>query len=109
MNNAKCDCRNNIDNCKFTALFHEIEKVSCIQKYVLLFFNEVNKDFACQTTKEQIEQEQNRELMKIDPEDPCGEQKNIPLVKNVPLKLTLQTLWLLKKQNKTKKKNIYRL
>lgn len=55
------DCRNNIDNCKFTALYDEIEEVSCIQEYVSLFFNETYKDFACSITmKKQNEQECSR-------------------------------------------------
>ena len=52
MSNANCGygCRNNIGNCKFTALYNEIEEVSYIQKYVSLLFNKVYKDFACPIT-----------------------------------------------------------
>ena len=52
MSNVNCGycCRNNIGNCKFTALYDEIEEDSSIQKYVSLLFNKVYKDFACPIT-----------------------------------------------------------
>ena len=77
LSNFGYGCRNNIDNCKFTALYDEIEEVSSNQKYVShTVFNEAYKDFACSVTmKEQIEQEYNKEVMKITPEDPCAKAK----------------------------------
>ena len=60
MNNSNFDygCRNNIDNCNFRPIYDDIDKVSYIQNYVSLYFNDDYKNFACPNTiKEQIEQE----------------------------------------------------
>ena len=82
MNNTNFahDCRNNIANCKFNALYDENDEFYSIQKYVSLYFNDAYKDFACpMTMKQQMEQEYNTEMMKIDSKDLCAEAKKYSL------------------------------
>ena len=104
MNNANFGygCRNNIDNCKFTALFDEIDEVSYNQKYLShTVFNEAYKDFACSITmKEQIEQEHNKEVMKITPEDPCAKAKKYSLGQKRASKIDAADSMTAKKQRK---------
>ena len=73
MNNVNfgIDCRNNIDNCKFEAIYDETGEVSCIKKYVNIFGNEKYKDFACiKTIQEEMEQTINEKLLTLDPNEP---------------------------------------
>ena len=66
MNNANfgIDCRNNIDNCKFEAIYDETGEVSCIKKYANIFGNEKYKDFACiKTIQEEIERAENLDVL----------------------------------------------
>ena len=34
------DCRNSIDNCNFKAIYDEIHKISYMQRYASLYFND---------------------------------------------------------------------
>ena len=104
MNNSNFSsyCRNNTDNCYFTPIYDEIEEVSYIQRYASLCFNNDYKDFACpETIKQQIEQEYNFEMMKIQTEDPCAETKEYFAGQKRAKKCTLSNLWS-QKQNKKK-------
>lgn len=50
------DCRNNIDNCWFEAVYDEINETAYIKKYADIYDNEQYKDFASpKTMKEEIE------------------------------------------------------
>ena len=78
MNNSDFgnDCRNNIDNCSFKPIFDDKEEISYIQKYALLYNNDVFKDFACpDSIKQQIEHECNYDSMSIRDDDPCIEAR----------------------------------
>ena len=78
MNNCNFgnDCRKNIDNCNFKAIYDRIDEISYMQRYTSLYFNDGYKDFACpEKIKRQIEQEYNSKIMSIIDDDPCGEAK----------------------------------
>ena len=78
MNNSNFgnDCRNNIDNSNFKAIYDEIEEISYIQRYISIYFNDDYKDFACpETIKRQIEQEYNNKIISIKEDNPCAEAK----------------------------------
>ena len=58
MNNTNfgIDCRNNINNCKFEPIYHEIGETNFIKKYTNIFGNDKYKSFACiETMHEEIE------------------------------------------------------
>ena len=60
------------------------------KKFFLLFFNKAYKDSTLSITmEEQIKQKYNIELKKLTLKIRMLKQKNVPFIKNVPLKLRL--------------------
>ena len=72
MNNANfvCDCRNNIDNCRFIP-----KEITFINRYHNIFDEKVSKFVTSDLLKSQIEEEYNDKLMKLDKEDKIYEIK----------------------------------
>ena len=71
MNNSNfgCDCRNNIDNCKFAPIFDEYNEITFINRYHNIFDQKVSQFVTSDLLKQQIEEKFNDKLMKLDPND----------------------------------------
>ena len=71
MNNSNfgCDCRNNIDNCKFVPIFDEYNEITFINRYHNIFDQKVSQFVTSDLLKQQIEEKFNDKLMKLDPND----------------------------------------
>ena len=66
MNNSNFgyDCRNNIDNCKFSPIFDEYNEITFINRYYNVFDQKVSQFVASDLLKQQIEEKFNDKLMK---------------------------------------------
>ena len=103
MNNSNfgIDCRNNIDNCKFESIYHEIGEMSFTKKFENIFGSKNQKDVSCiETMREEIEQTYNEKLLTLDPNDLTFEARKYSL--NVARAKNLDAL---KSMDECKKKN----
>ena len=71
MNNSNFwyDCRNNLDNSKFVSIFDEFREVTFVNWYHNIFDQKVSQFFFSDLLKQQIEENCNNKLMKLDKED----------------------------------------
>ena len=71
MNNSNFwyDCRNNLDNCKFVPIFDEFREVTFVNWYHNIFYQKVSQFVISDLLKQQIEENCNNKLMKLDKED----------------------------------------
>ena len=71
MNNSNFwyDCRNNLDNCKFLPIFDEFREVTFVNWYHNIFYQKVSQFVISDLLKQQIEENCNNKLMKLDKED----------------------------------------
>ena len=71
MNNSNFgyDCRNNLDNCKFTPIFDELGEITYINRYHNIFDEKVSDFVTTDLVKQNIEEKFNDKLMKLDKED----------------------------------------
>ena len=70
MNNSnfRYDCRNNIDNCKFVPIYHEMKEITFVNRYDI--FDPKVKNFVMpDLLKQKAEEEFNEKLTKLDKED----------------------------------------
>ena len=77
MNNSNFgyDCRNNIDSCKFIPIFDEYKEITFISRYHNVFDQRVSKFAMSDLLKNQIEEEYNDKLLKLDKEGKFYETK----------------------------------
>ena len=77
MNNADFgyDSRNNLDNCEFEPIYHEIGEISYIRKYYNSFDKDVSKYVNSTLIEKEIEQTYNNKLLEIKPDDPFRNSK----------------------------------
>ena len=71
MNNSNFwyDCRNNLDNCKFVPIFDEFREVTFVNWYHNILDQKVSQFVISDLLKQQIEENCNNKLMKLDKED----------------------------------------
>ena len=71
MNNSNFwyDCRNNLDNCKFLPIFDEFREVTFVNWYHNILDQKVSQFVISDLLKQQIEENCNNKLMKLDKED----------------------------------------
>ena len=71
MNNSNFgyDCRNNLDNCKFVAIFDEIKEVTYLSRYFNYFDQRISDFVTTDLIKQNIEERYNDKLIKLDKED----------------------------------------
>ena len=71
MNNSNFwyDCRNNLDNCKFVPIFDEFREVTFVNWYHNILDQKVSQFVISDLLKQQIEEDCNNKLMKLDKED----------------------------------------
>ena len=71
MNNSSIgyDCRNNLDNCKFSPIFDELGEITYINRYHNIFDEKVSDFVTTDLVKQNIEEKSNDKLMKLDKED----------------------------------------
>ena len=71
MNNSNFwyDCRNNLDNCKFVPIFDEFRDVTFVNWYHNILDQKVSQFVISDLLKQQIEENCNNKLMKLDKED----------------------------------------
>ena len=71
MNNSNFwyDCRNNLDNCKFVPIFDEFREVTFVHWYHNILDQKVSQFVISDLLKQQIEENCNNKLMKLDKED----------------------------------------
>ena len=71
MNNSNFwhDCRNNLDNCKFVPIFDEFREATFVNWYHNIFDQKVSQFVISDLLKQQIEENCNNKLMKLDKED----------------------------------------
>ena len=71
MNNSNFgyDCRNNLDNCKFVAIFDEIKEVTYLSRYFNYFDQRISDFVTTDLIKQNIEERYNDKLIKLDNED----------------------------------------
>ena len=71
MNNSNFgyDCRNNLDNCKFVAIFDEIKEVTYLSRYFNYFEQRISDFVTTDLIKQNIEERYNDKLIKLDNED----------------------------------------
>ena len=71
MNNSNFgyDCRNNLDNCKFTPIYAELGEITYINRYHNIFDEKVSDFVTTDLVKQNIEEKFNDKLMKLDKED----------------------------------------
>ena len=77
MNNADFgyDSRNNLDNCEFEPIYHEIGEISYIRKYYNSFDKDVSKYVNSTLIEKEIEQTFNKKRLEIKPDDPFKNSK----------------------------------
>ena len=63
------DCRNNLDNCKFVPIFDEFREVTFVNWYHNILDQKVSQFVISDLLKQQIEENCNNKLMKLDNED----------------------------------------
>ena len=83
MNNSNfgCNCRNNLDNCKFVPIFDEYWELTFISRYYNLFDSKVRQFITGELLKQDIEEKFNEKLSKLDKEDQFYEIK-LQVIKN---------------------------
>ena len=83
MNNSNfgCNCRNNLDNCKFVPIFDEYWELTFISRYYNLFDSKVRQFITGELLKQDIEEKFNEKLSKLDKEDQFYEIK-LQAIKN---------------------------
>ena len=71
MNNSNFgyDCRNNLDNCKFMLIFHDLKEITYINRYYNIFDSKISEFVTADLLKTNIKEKFNNELMKLDKED----------------------------------------
>ena len=86
MNNSNpgCDCRNNLDNCKFSPIFDQLGEITYINLYHNIFDEKVSDFVMADLVKQNIEEKFNDKLMKLDKEDHFYNIK-LETIKNEPL------------------------
>ena len=82
--NSGCDCRNNLDNCKFSPIFDELGEITYINLYHNIFDEKVSDFVMTDLVKQNIEEKFNDKLMKLDKEDHFYNIK-LETIKNEPL------------------------
>ena len=75
--NFRCDCRNNVDNCSFQPIYGKTEELSYIKNYAnILLSDQYNEFTSPPLLHDEIENEYNKSLFKLDTNDPCYETRN---------------------------------
>ena len=71
MNNSsfRRDCRNNLNNCKFVAVFDEYKEIINVCRYHNIFDPKVSQFVTADLLKADVEQKFNDKLSKLDKED----------------------------------------
>ena len=71
MNNSNFgyDCRNNLDNCKFVAIFDEIKEVTYLSRYFNYFDQRISDFVTTDLIKQNIEERYNDKLIKLDKDE----------------------------------------
>ena len=82
--NSGSDCRNNLDNCKFSPIFDELGEITYINLYHNIFDEKVSDFVMTDQVKQNIEEKFNDKLMKLDKEDHFYNIK-LETIKNEPL------------------------
>ena len=64
MNNSNfgCDCRNNLDNCKFVPIFDESKEITYINRYYNIFDSKISEFVTADLLKADIEEKYNNQL-----------------------------------------------
>ena len=64
MNNSNfgCDCRNNLDNCKFVPIFDESKEITYINRYYNIFDSKISEFVTADKLKADIEEKYNNQL-----------------------------------------------
>ena len=57
--NFEYDCRNNLDNCTFVPVFHELNEVTYLQKYYSLYDKKISKFVSSDLMKQNAEEQYN--------------------------------------------------
>ena len=70
MNNSNfgCDCRNNLDNCKFVPIFEELNEITYIKKYYNFFDLKVSQFVTSDLIAQEVEEKYD-DIIKISTED----------------------------------------
>ena len=71
MNNSNfcSDCRNNLDNCKFNPIFHELGEITYVNRYHNIFDEKVSSFVSTDLVKQHVEEKFNDKLAKLNKED----------------------------------------
>ena len=77
MNNSNfgCDCRNNLDNCKFVPIFDELKEIIFINRYHNLFDPKISEFVTADLLNANVEENFNNKLINLDKEGKFCENK----------------------------------
>ena len=67
--NFECDCRNNLDNCKFVPIYDEMNEITFVNRYHDIFDQKVKNFVTPDLLKQKPEEEFNEKLTKLDKEE----------------------------------------